>query len=72
MTERIYNYKDIKGNELKETFSDYGYVTLLRNGDFVYEHQFSTSGVKIQEFQLLELFSKHRVVYTVEVVDIKL
>ena len=72
MTERVYNYRDIKGNDLKETFSDYGYVTLLRNGDFVYEHQFSVRGVRVQEFQLLELFNKHNADFKLETINIKL
>ena len=72
MTERIYNYKDIKGNELKETFSDYGYVTLLRNGDFIYEHQFSVRGVKVQEFELIALLNKHNVEFEVKTIEIKL
>tara|TARA_R110000744_G_scaffold19900_6_gene52319 strand:+ start:2484 stop:2702 length:219 start_codon:yes stop_codon:yes gene_type:complete len=72
MTERIYNYKDIKGNELTETFSDYGYVTLLRNGDFVYEHQFSVSGVMVQEFELITLLKKHNVDFELKTIEIKL
>jgi hypothetical protein len=72
MTERIYNYNDKKGNKLNETFSDKGYVTLLRNGDFVYEHQFSARGVRVQEFQLQELFNKHNIDFKLKTINIKL
>ena len=52
-----------KGNTNVEVFDSKGYVTLHRNGKFVYEHQFSTLGVKIQEMELLNQFMKWGVEY---------
>ena len=59
-----YNYTTKKGNN-KETFNTKGYVTLERNGNFVYEHQFSTMGVKLQELELQKQLLKYNLKFTV-------
>ena len=59
-----YNYTTTKGN-LKETFDTKGYVTLEKqDGTFVYEHQFSTMGVKLQEIELQKQLLKHNIKFT--------
>jgi hypothetical protein len=59
-----YNYTTKKGN-LKESFDTKGYVTLEKeDGTFIYEHQFSTMGVKLQEIELQKMLSKHNVKFT--------
>jgi len=59
-----YNYTTKKGN-LKETFDTKGYVTLEKeDGTFIYEHQFSTMGVKLQEIELQKQLIKHNIKFT--------
>jgi len=58
-----YNYTTKRGN-LKEVFDTKGYVTLTANGNHVYEHQFSTTGVKLQELALQKELLKHNVSHT--------
>ena len=56
-----YYYTTKRGN-LVETFDTKGYVTLeTSKGEHIYEHQFSTTGVKIQEIELQKMLSKHNV-----------
>jgi len=61
-----YTYTTKKGNNV-EVFDTKGYVTLTRDGKFIYEHQFSTMGVKLQEIELQKLLLKHNVEYTKEI-----
>ena len=68
-TARIYTY-ETKGNANTETFSDEGYVTLMKDGNFIYEHQFSVLGVRIQEVELLRAFEKYGVKHTMVEVNI--
>ena len=58
-----YTYTTKKGNNV-ETFDTKGYVTLNRDGKFIYEHQFSTMGVKLQEIELQKALIKHNVEFT--------
>lgn len=58
-----YTYTTKKGNN-KESFDTKGYVTLERNGVHVYEHQFSTTGVKLQEIELQKQLLKHNIEFT--------
>ena len=58
-----YNYTTKKGNN-KEVFDTKGYVTLTRNNTHVYEHQFSTTGVKLEEIQLQKQLLKHGIKFT--------
>ena len=58
-----YKYKTKKGNN-KEIFDTRGYVTLKRDGNFIYEHQFSTMGVKLQEIELQKQLIKHNLNFT--------
>tara|TARA_R110000796_G_C14281119_1_gene402654 strand:+ start:287 stop:487 length:201 start_codon:yes stop_codon:yes gene_type:complete len=58
-----YNYTTKKGNN-KEVFDTKGYVTLTRNNNHVYEHQFSTTGVKLEEIQLQKQLLKHGIKFT--------
>jgi len=58
-----YTYQTKKGLN-KEVFDTKGYVTLTRNEIHVYEHQFSTMGVKIQEIELQKQLLKHNVKFT--------
>ena len=55
-----YTYTTKKGNNI-ETFDTKGYVTLERDGKFIYEHQFSTMGVKLQEIELQKALLKNNV-----------
>jgi hypothetical protein len=48
-----------------ETFDPKGYVTLHRNGSFVYEHQFSTIGVQLQEMELKLFLSKRDIEFSI-------
>jgi len=62
-----YYYTTKKGN-LVETFDTKGYVTLeTENGVHIYEHQFNTMGVKLQQMQLHKMLLKHNVKFTVKV-----
>jgi hypothetical protein len=59
-----YTYTTKKGN-LKETFDTKGYVTLEKeDGTFIYEHQFSTIGVKLQEIELQKVLLKNNIEFT--------
>lgn len=58
-----YKYTTKKGNNI-ETFDTKGYVTLERDGKFIYEHQFSTMGVKLQEIELQKALLKNNVEFT--------
>tara|TARA_R110000868_G_scaffold183053_1_gene424231 strand:+ start:533 stop:736 length:204 start_codon:yes stop_codon:yes gene_type:complete len=58
-----YTYETKKGTNI-EVFDTKGYVTLTRNGLFVYEHQFSTIGVKLQEIELQKAFVKYGIKFT--------
>ena len=62
MTTYIYN---VNGKTNKETFDPKGYVTLYRDGLFKYEHQFSTLGVKLQEFELIKELNKRQITFTI-------
>jgi len=64
----IYSYKTKKGNNV-ETFDTKGYVSLRRDGEHVYEHQFSTAGVKIQEFNFLAACARNNVKPKVTKID---
>lgn len=64
MAQKIYEYTT-KGNKNVETFDSKGYVTLYRNGKFVYEHCFSTMGVRIEEQKLRMLFQQYNVGFKV-------
>lgn len=56
-----YYYTTKRGN-LIETFDTKGYVTLeTENGQHIYEHQFSTFGIKLQELELQRLLLKNNV-----------
>ena len=56
-----YYYTTKRGN-LKETFDTKGYVTLEKeDGTFIYEHQFSTMGVKLQEIELQKQLMMHNI-----------
>ena len=61
---KTYIYK-VNGNTNKETFDPKGYVTLYQNGLFKYEHQFSSLGVKLQEFELLKQLNKRQINFTI-------
>ena len=58
-----YTYTTKKGNNV-ETFDTKGYITLERNGEFIYEYQFSTMGVKLQEIELQKALLKNNVKFT--------
>ena len=58
-----YNYTTSKGNN-KEVFDTKGYVTLTRDSKFIYEHQFSTMGVKLQELILINELLKRNIKFT--------
>ncbi len=58
-----YTYTTKKGNNV-EVFDTKGYVTLTRDGQFIYEHQFSTMGVKLQEIELRLTLLKNNVKFT--------
>jgi hypothetical protein len=60
----IYNYITKKGNN-KEVFDTKGYVTLSRDGIHVYERQFSTMGVFMQELELVKELSNRNIKYTI-------
>lgn len=60
----IYKYTTKKGNN-KEVFDTKGYVTLSRDGIHVYENQFSTIGVFLQELELVKELSKRNIKYTI-------
>ena len=64
MAETVYTY-ETKGLTNVETFDTRGYVTLYRDGVFKYEHQFSTTGVRLQELELLTQLEKYKVDYKV-------
>ena len=64
MAETVYTY-ETKGLTNVETFDTRGYVTLYRDGVFKYEHQFSTTGVRLQELELLAQLEKYKVDYKV-------
>jgi len=64
MAETVYTYQT-KGLKNVETFDTRGYVTLYRDGVFMYEHQFSTAGVRLQELELLTQLEKYKVDYEV-------
>ena len=63
-----YIYPSKKGMNT-EVFDTKGYVTLTRDGKHVYEHQFSTTGVKIQEMELVNLLDEKGVEFTKEIVE---
>lgn len=58
-----YNYTTSKGNNT-EVFNTKGYVTLTRDSKFIYEHQFSTMGVKMQEIELQTQLLKRNIAFT--------
>lgn len=58
-----YNYTTKKGSNI-EVFDTKGYVTLTRDGLFIYEHQFSTIGVKLQEIELQKALLKYGIEFT--------
>ena len=60
----IYNYTTKKGNN-KEVFDTNGYVTLTRDGVHVYENQFSTTGVFLQEIELVKELSKRNIKFQI-------
>lgn len=63
MTTTTYTYETKKGLNI-ETFTSNGYITLTRNGQFVYENHFGSLTLKLQEQLLQEQFEIHDVKFT--------
>tara|TARA_R110002012_G_scaffold272461_2_gene458024 strand:+ start:4307 stop:4513 length:207 start_codon:yes stop_codon:yes gene_type:complete len=62
-----YYYTTKRGN-LIETFDTKGYVTLeTEKGEHIYEYQFSTMGVKLQEIKLQAYLAKYNIEFKVKV-----
>lgn len=58
-----YTYTTKKGLNIEE-FDSKGYVTLSINGLFIYQHQFSSIGVKLQEIELQKAFIEYGIKFT--------
>jgi hypothetical protein len=58
-----YTYTTKKGLNIEE-FDSKGYVTLSINGVFIYQHQFSSIGVKMQEIELQKAFVIHGIKFS--------
>ena len=63
MTKTIYKY-ETKGGVNVETFTSNGYVTLIQNGLFKYEHHFGSLGINLQEQLLVAELEKNNVKFT--------
>lgn len=64
MESKTYIYETSKGlNE--ETFTSNGYVTLIQNGLFKYEHHFSSFTIKVQEALLIDELNKRNIKFKI-------
>ena len=63
MTKTIYKY-ETKGRINVETFTSNGYVTLVQNGLFKYEHHFGSLGINLQEQLLVKELIERNIKYT--------
>jgi hypothetical protein len=63
MTKTIYKY-ETKGGVNVETFTSNGYVTLVQNGLFKYEHHFGSLGINLQEQLLVKELTERNIEYT--------
>jgi hypothetical protein len=63
MTKTIYKY-ETKGGVNVETFTSNGYVTLVQNGLFKYEHHFGSLGINLQEQLLVKELIERNIEYT--------
>ena len=61
-----YTYTTSKGTNV-ETFTSNGYVTLVQNGVFKYEHHFGDLAIKLQEQMLVMELEKRSIQYTKEI-----
>lgn len=61
--ETTYTYETSNGTNV-ETFTSNGYVTLIQNGLFKYEHHFGSHMIKLQEQMLLMELEKRNIEYT--------
>lgn len=61
-----YTYTTSKGTNV-ETFTSNGYVTLVQNGVFQYEHHFGDLAIKLQEQMLVMELEKRSIQYTKEI-----
>jgi hypothetical protein len=62
MTKTIYKY-ETKGGVNVETFTSNGYVTLVQNGLFKYEHHFGSLGINLQEQLLVKELTERNIKY---------
>jgi hypothetical protein len=63
-----YTYQTKKGTNIEE-FDSKGYVTLSINGVFIYQHQFSSIGVKMQEIELQKAFVIHGIKFSKNIIN---
>lgn len=63
MKTTIYTYKTSNGTNV-ETFTSSGYVTLIQNGLFKYEHHFGSLMLNLQEQMLVAELTTRNIQYT--------
>lgn len=66
MTTTIYTYKTSKGLNV-ESFTSTGYVTLVQNGLFKYEHHFGSHALNLQEQLLIAELENRNIEYTKQI-----
>ena len=66
MTTTIYTYKTSKGLNV-ESFTSTGYVTLVQNGVFKYQHHFGSHVLNLQEQLLIAELENRNIEYTKQV-----
>jgi hypothetical protein len=66
MTTTTYTYETSKGTNV-ETFTSTGYVTLVQNGMFKYEHHFGSHVLNLQEQLLVSELENRNIKYTKQV-----
>ena len=66
MTTTVYTYKTKAGINV-ETFTSNGYVTLVQNGLFKYEHHFGGLMINLQEQMLVKELLERNIEYTKEI-----
>jgi len=63
MKTTIYTYETSKGTNV-ETFTSTGYVTLVQNGLFKYEHHFGSHVLNLQEQMLIKELTERNIYFT--------
>jgi hypothetical protein len=66
MKTTTYTYETSKGTNV-ETFTSTGYVTLVQNGVFKYEHHFGSHVLNLQEQLLLSELENRNIKYSKQV-----